>query len=97
MGPTGAGKTTLLRILSTLTTRPARLAKVAAGRALLLTPCDLARAVAPGVRVGILARGVMVLTAACGELDPRAFVETYAAAVQKPVDRSRTARYVAAG
>jgi len=53
-----------------------------AGRTTLLTTHDLPRALALADRVAILARGVIVFNAACRGLDPRAFGETYAAAVQ---------------
>jgi heme exporter protein A len=51
------------------------------GRTALLTTHDLPRALALADRVAILARGVIVFSAACRDLDPRAFGETYAAAV----------------
>jgi heme exporter protein A len=51
------------------------------GRTTLLTTHDLSRALALADRVAILARGVIVFSAACRDLDPRAFAETYAAAV----------------
>jgi heme exporter protein A len=53
-----------------------------AGRTTLLTTHDLARALALADRVAILARGVIVFSALCRELDARGFAETYAAAVQ---------------
>ena len=53
-----------------------------AGHTTLLTTHDLARALALADRVAILARGVIVFSALCRELDPRGFAETYAAAVQ---------------
>ena len=53
------------------------------GRTTLLTTHDLSRALALADRVAILARGAIVFSAACRDLDPRAFGETYAAAVAK--------------
>jgi len=53
-----------------------------AGRTVLLTTHDLARALALADRVAILARGTIVFSAMCRELDPAGFAETYAAAVQ---------------
>jgi len=53
-----------------------------AGRTVLLTTHDLARALALADRVAILARGTIVFSAVCRELDPAGFAETYAAAVQ---------------
>jgi heme ABC exporter ATP-binding subunit CcmA len=58
--------------------RDARLA----GRTTFLTTHDPARALALADRVAILARGVIAFSARCRDLDPRAFAETYAAAVQ---------------
>ena len=52
------------------------------GRTVLLTTHDLARALALADRVAILARGVIAFSARCLDLEPRAFAETYAAAVQ---------------
>jgi len=51
-----------------------------AGRTTLLTTHDLGRALSLADRVAILARGVIVYSAACHGLDPRALAETYAAA-----------------
>jgi len=51
------------------------------GRTTLLTTHDLTRALALADRVAILARGIIVFSAACRGLDPRGFGETYAAAV----------------
>jgi heme exporter protein A len=53
-----------------------------AGRTILLTTHDLARALALADRVAILARGVIVFSALSRELDLRGLAETYAAAVQ---------------
>jgi ABC-type multidrug transport system ATPase subunit len=53
-----------------------------AGRTILLTTHDLARALALADRVAILARGTIVFSGVCRELEPRGFAETYAAAVQ---------------
>ena len=52
------------------------------GRTTLLTTHDLGRALALADRVAILARGTIVFSALCRELEPRGFAETYAAAVQ---------------
>ena len=52
------------------------------GRTMLITTHDLARALALADRVAILARGVIAFAAACRELDPLSFAETYANAVQ---------------
>ncbi len=54
----------------------------AAGRTVLLTTHDLARALALGDRVAILARGVIAFAARCRDLDPGAFAAAYADAVQ---------------
>ena len=53
-----------------------------AGRTVLVTTHDLARALALADRVAILARGVIVFSQRCRDLDPRSFAETYANAVQ---------------
>ena len=53
-----------------------------AGRTMLLTTHDLARALALADRVAILARGVIVFSAACRGPRSAARAETYAAAVQ---------------
>jgi heme exporter protein A len=58
--------------------REARLA----GRTTFLTTHDPARALALADRVAILARGVIAFSARCRDLEPLAFAETYAAAVQ---------------
>jgi heme exporter protein A len=52
------------------------------GRTVLLTTHDLSRALALADRVAILARGVIAFSARCRDLEPGAFAETYAAAVQ---------------
>jgi heme exporter protein A len=53
-----------------------------AGRTTLLTTHDLARALGLADRVAILARGVIVFSAACRDLNPQTLAETYAAAVE---------------
>lgn len=52
------------------------------GRTVLLTTHDLSRALALADRVAILAHGVIAFSARCRDLEPGAFAETYAAAVQ---------------
>ncbi len=53
-----------------------------AGRTILLTTHDLARALTLADRVAILARGMIVFSGVCRELEPRSLTEAYAAAVQ---------------